>query len=388
MLKTPQHHITYPARTNIAKNTSNQFRTMAESIDDNIDNLHSQVTDIDTTTATDTKKWQDETASFTATSGNLQDIGLATLIRDVGSETRGALYGRSCLFIGDSYTEGLRASSSSRRWSTLLAKAMGWNEYNFASGGSGFSLPGLEGRTFLDQAKYAREQKLEPDVIIVAGGRNDGKADVIGRAQELFDYLHNSWPSAKVVTIPIMWDCTAVTTDALARADEIRSAAYNTGVYVVWDAWTWLYGHPEWAYDLGGGVLDMHPNDNGYLTISRYAQQALLGGQTTITLAKQLLPARNFSQPTTASVLINHGMVHIEGQFNSPSPVYTGWDFTTIPAPARPASDRYVLGYTAYGATPLLIKVSASDGVCLINNIYGSAGKGVGMPDICWPVAQ
>ncbi|QHJ75959.1 MAG: hypothetical protein [Bacteriophage sp.] len=388
MLETPRHHIKYPAGTDLVKNASSQFQAMAESIDNTLDVLPAQVADAVTTAAANTKKWRDEAASFAASSGNLQDNGLATLIRRAGSETRRALYGGSCLFIGDSYTEGLRASSSSQRWSTLLAQSMGWTEYNFASGGSGFSIPGSGGRTFLQQAQYAKSRGVNPDVVIVAGGRNDGSTSVENSAKSLFDACRANWPAAKIIAIPIMWDCRPVTSDALARASEIRSAANVEGATVVWDAWTWLYGHQDLIYDLGGGNLDMHPNNAGYAVIARFVRQVLLGGPSTVSFRRQPLPSRNNSQPTTASVQIVDGMVHIQGQFDSPSSVFSGWDFTTIPAPARPASDRYVLGYTAGGATPLLIKISAPDGVCTINNIYGSAGKGVGLPDVCWPVSQ
>lgn len=388
MPRTSRHAIRYPGGTDLVKYASQQFKAMAESIDDTVDELPAKITDELTTATTNAKKYRDEASQFASNAGNITDQGVATVIRKLGGATRAALYGGSCLFIGDSYTEGFRSTSTAARWSTILSIAMGWTEQNVAAGGSGFTTGGSGGRTFLQQAQYAKSQNMTPDVVIVAGGRNDGASSVRSNALELFSYLSAQWPAARLITVPIMWDCKGVERNALARADDIRSAALDSGVEVIWHAWTWLYGHPEWTFKLADGSLDMHPNDAGYAVIAKYVRQGILGGPTSVTLARQQLPSVNTSVPGTGAVQIVDGIVHIQGQIGSVSNIYNGWNFTRLPPEARPVSNKYVLGYTADGATPILIRLNADNGECVVNNIYGSAGKGVGFPDICYPVGQ
>ncbi len=388
MPTTPRHGIRYPSQNDLVKYASQQFAAMAESIDDNIDKLPAQITDTVTQAATDTKKWRDEAQQFAATSGTLQDNGLAALIRRNRSATRAALYGGSCLFIGDSYTQGFRVTNTANRWTTLVSARLGWQESNYGVGGSGFNGGGDSNRPFLAQAQKAKADGVNPDVIIVAGGRNDGATAIGAKAKAVFDYLRVTWPTARLVTIPVFWgDYRPVGPDEMARANEIRQAASDTGnVQVIWNSWQWMYGHPEWAYNLGGGNLDMHPNDTGYAQMAGHVIEALQGGPTTVSLPVQNLPVQSSSSNVDATVDIVDGMVHIKGRFNGNGNVYAGWAFTTLPGPARPGSTRYVLGWTNTGATPCLIGIG-TDGVCAINNIYGSAGPNVAFVDLTYPMA-
>ena len=152
MPTTPRHHIKYPGANDLVRFASQQFQAMAESIDDNIDQLPAEITDELNTATANAKKWRDEAEGFASSAGNIQDSGVAALIRRAGSDTRGALYGASALFIGDSYTQGLRASSNAARWTTLVCQAFGWSEDNRGVGGSGYSVPLCCGR---DARKWA-----------------------------------------------------------------------------------------------------------------------------------------------------------------------------------------------------------------------------------------
>src|SRR5215218_5209230 len=80
------------------------------------------------------------------------------------------------VFIGDSYTQG------SGKWPELVSKAQGWRQVNLGRGGTGYQarLTGAAARkgcglndcpSFAEMAAVA--VKRRPDVVVVAGGRND-----------------------------------------------------------------------------------------------------------------------------------------------------------------------------------------------------------------------
>lgn len=388
MPTTPRHHIKYPGANDLVRFASQQFQAMAESIDDNIDQLPAEITDELNTATANAKKWRDEAEGFASSAGNIQDSGVAALIRRAGSDTRGALYGASALFIGDSYTQGFRASSNAARWSTLVAQHFGWSEDNRAVGGSGYSIGGKGNKTFLQQLQDAKAANATPDVIIIAGGRNDGGTTITTKAEETFRYAKTNWPTARVVCIPALWgDYRPISVDAQYRADDIKTAALNEGVGMIWDSWQWLYNLTDQIHDLGSGTLDMHPNDKGYATIAKHVIQALLGGPTAISMPRTTLGSYASSLPDTLCVSIDDGMVNIAGNVGSNTNIYAGWPFARLPEQARPAIKRFITAWTAGGGTQALVLIDP-DGTLKVNNIYGATGKGVGITPVSYPVGR
>lgn len=316
--------------------------------------------------------------------GTLPDKTVAGLIRTPGSAVRTALLGGSCLIIGDSYAAGFRATSPEARWSTIVCRKMGWTEYNYAVGGTGYALGGDD--RFIGQARRARTDGVTPDVVIVAGGRNDGGTYIADAAGELFDYLVATWPASRVIAVPCMWgDYRPVDGTVLSRAYEIRDAAADHRVQVVWDSWQWIYGRPEWCYKMPDGSLDMHPNDAGYSVMAGRTVVAINGGPSSLTMAPVAIPGYNGASNSGATVEIIDGMVHIKGRFDAQSDIYAGWPFAHLYGAWCPGSDRYVIGWTNMGATLCLIKLGA-DGQCSVNNIYGTPGPNVAFSDIAYPV--
>lgn len=388
MPQTSRHHIRYPGLNDLTRFAQQQFQAMAESIDDNIDDLPAQITDELNTATTNAKKWRDEAESFASQAGNISDEGVATLIRKNGSATRAALHGSKALFIGDSYTQGLRASAHANRWTTLVCQAFGWSEDNRGVGGSGYSVGGEGNKTFLQQLQAAKADNSTPDIIFISGGRNDGGTTITTKAEETFRYAKTNWPAARVVCIPALWgDYRPISVDAQYRADDIKTAALNEGVGMIWDSWQWLYNLTDQIHDLGSGNLDMHPNDKGYATIAHHVIQALLGGPTAISTPRVQLGSYNNSKSGSMSISIDDGIVTLCGDMGSTGNVYGGWDFAQLPAQARPATTRFANGWTAQGGSMALVKIS-TDGKCTINNLYGAAGTGVGITGISWPVGR
>lgn len=388
MPTTPRHHIKYPGANDLVRFASQQFQAMAESIDDNIDQLPAEITDELNTATANAKKWRDEAEGFASSAGNIQDSGVAALIRRAGSDTRGALYGASALFIGDSYTQGFRASSNAARWTTLVCQAFGWSEDNRGVGGSGYSVGGESNKTFLQQLQAAKADNSAPDIIFISGGRNDGGTTITTKAEETFRYAKTNWPTARVVCIPALWcDYRPISVDAQYRADNIKTAALNEGVGMIWDSWQWLYNLTDQIHDLGSGNLDMHPNDKGYATIAKHVIQALLGGPTAISMPRTTLGSYASSLPDTLCVSIDDGMVNIAGNVGSNTNIYAGWPFARLPEQARPAIKRFITAWTADGGTQALVLIDP-DGTLKVNNIYGATGKGVGITPVSYPVGR
>lgn len=388
MPTTPRHHIKYPGANDLVRFASQQFQAMAESIDDNIDQLPAEITDELNTATANAKKWRDEAEGFASSAGNIQDSGVAALIRRAGSDTRGALYGASALFIGDSYTQGFRASSNAARWTTLVCQAFGWSEDNRGVGGSGYSVGGESNKTFLQQLQAAKADNSAPDIIFISGGRNDGGTTITTKAEETFRYAKTNWPTARVVCIPALWcDYRPISVDAQYRADDIKTAALNEGVGMIWDSWQWLYNLTDQIHDLGSGNLDMHPNDKGYATIAKHVIQALLGGPTAISMPRTTLGSYASSLPDTLCVSIDDGMVNIAGNVGSNTNIYAGWPFARLPEQARPAIKRFITAWTAGGGTQALVLIDP-DGTLKVNNIYGATGKGVGITPVSYPVGR
>lgn len=92
MKETSRYHIKYPAGSDLVRNASAQFEAMAESIDDNIDTLPDVITQkVDTATRTAQQAAADA-QKYSATTQQLQDAAVSTLIGDGASKTQSALY--------------------------------------------------------------------------------------------------------------------------------------------------------------------------------------------------------------------------------------------------------------------------------------------------------
>jgi lysophospholipase L1-like esterase len=115
------------------------------------------------------------------------------------------------VFIGDSYSQG------AEKWPSIVSQDQGWREVNLAQGGTGYSkqLSGEDAKkgcgsnecaNFAEMASVAIQHK--PDVVVVAGGRNDGGADITNQVNETFRRLRQGLPSARIIAVQPMWDAT------------------------------------------------------------------------------------------------------------------------------------------------------------------------------------
>ena len=73
-------------------------------------------------------------------------------------------------FYGDSYTLGIGATSTGRRWSTIICAERGWREFNPSVNGLGFV---RNRRNFGDGDLPSQIIASNPDIVFVALGLND-----------------------------------------------------------------------------------------------------------------------------------------------------------------------------------------------------------------------
>ena len=170
------------------------------------------------------------------------------------------------LFIGDSYVAGAGVSDRQLRWTALASDELGWVEENRAEGGTGyfFAVGDGDSRRPSFQEAAAAVEGVDPDVIVVSGGRNDPADSEAYRTavRGTIDNLQSRFPDARVVVVPPMWDDDAMPQMIADRIAVTTEIATDMGATVL-DVGQPLVGNA----DLIGGD-GTHPNDAGYRAIA------------------------------------------------------------------------------------------------------------------------
>ena len=185
------------------------------------------------------------------------------------------------VFLGDSYTAGTGASAATTRWSATFAAQRGWLELDLARGGTGYlATSGLNGcglptcPSIPDMATWA--VAANPDVVVVAGGRNDLTLMSQNPAAEqtaittTLARLRAGLPSATIILVSPFWDASAPPSSLATIAGWEKAAATTYGAVYVDGAAQWLVGHPEWITS-----DNVHPNDLGHAQLAARLQAAL-----------------------------------------------------------------------------------------------------------------
>lgn len=182
-------------------------------------------------------------------------------------------------FIGDSYTAGAVVGQQAA-WPTLLGAFNGWNVVNYARGGTGY----LKSYAAGGQAACGQDacpnysgivpevSKVRPDVVVVAGGRNDGTKFTPAIAKSItdtFSALRSALPNTKIIALsPIL-----AADDSVSSFPETKPAVKAAveavgGTYV--DLGAPLGGHPELI-----GPDGVHPNVAGQRVLADVTQRLL-----------------------------------------------------------------------------------------------------------------
>jgi lysophospholipase L1-like esterase len=176
-------------------------------------------------------------------------------------------------FYGDSYTLGIGATSTGRRWSTIICAERGWREFNPSVNGLGFV---RNRRNFGDGDLPSQIIASNPDIVFVALGLNDnfGFAEQSDRIRVQistdFEYLRLALPATRFIVVEPFWytddrpDSLSIISGWVKAASEFIGADHVVG------ASHWLEHHPEWMASDG-----LHPNDAGYAQLASRMDAAL-----------------------------------------------------------------------------------------------------------------
>jgi lysophospholipase L1-like esterase len=170
----------------------------------------------------------------------IEFIGYNSLFGGVMTAATDSVYpapvrGPRTIIVGDSFTEGSGVSTSNvNGFVQLFADAMGWDDvWGSGVGATGYlAAPG--GKLTFRQRVAADVYAYSPDVVIIAGGRNDtaSTAAAVGaEAELLFADIRSNLPSALLIVTSPFWQAGPQTHDAglIAMRDAIRTAATNNG---------------------------------------------------------------------------------------------------------------------------------------------------------------
>jgi lysophospholipase L1-like esterase len=172
---------------------------------------------------------------------------------------------KTAVFIGDSYSEGQGAGAASKRFTTLTAQSMGWTEINMASGGTGYLAEcWVNGKLHPNYLAVLKSITIQPDIVIVSGGRNDQwNTKTSAAIPVFFSTLRAKFPNAQLIVTSPLWDARR---QPPAKMNLIKSAvrvsaSANGATYI--DLHEPLTGHYEYL------TKDwVHPNARGHAAIA------------------------------------------------------------------------------------------------------------------------
>jgi len=137
------------------------------------------------------------------------------------------------LFLGDSYSVGTGAGKKGLGFTTLTANAMNWREVNMAQGGTGYAAQyRIKGQLHISYLAVLETINLQPDIVIVSGGRNDQwNKKTISAISAFFVALHATFPNAQLIATSPIWDAQLRPPAKMARLKvAVKSAAEANGV--------------------------------------------------------------------------------------------------------------------------------------------------------------
>lgn len=183
-------------------------------------------------------------------------------------------------FYGDSYTRGTGASSSEKRWSTIVSTARGWQEINRSENGLGFvnrrssMLGGLD-----DIPALVIDD--QPDIVFVTMGLNDAFSydHAADRIRATIDSdlqrLREGLPAARIVVVEPFWYTAERPASVDVIAGWVEDAADRIGADHVEGASHWLDGHHADSPDSWMAGDGLHPDDTGYAVMAERMDAAL-----------------------------------------------------------------------------------------------------------------
>lgn len=108
------------------------------------------------------------------------------------------------VFLGDEFT----VTSQGTSWVDTVAAKMGWDGRNLAVAGMGYRVapatcPTKPCTAF--EGQIGRIAKLNPSVVVIAGGNADGDYDISPLVTSFYSKLKGSLPKARIIAVSPLW---------------------------------------------------------------------------------------------------------------------------------------------------------------------------------------
>lgn len=105
---------------------------------------------------------------------------------------------KTVVCIGDSYLEGYTPDGAIAGWGDRLASLSGWTVHKYYKGGAGFTntVDNINFTSLLNSAKNGVPDANKIDLVIVAGGYNEGSGIVHNNVKNWVDTARNYFPNA------------------------------------------------------------------------------------------------------------------------------------------------------------------------------------------------
>ena len=174
------------------------------------------------------------------------------------------------VFLGDSYTQGGDV------WTSLVSAKQGWREVNLGRGGTGYVATSSQQGCGLNYCPKYDEMipeavKAKPDVVVVAGGRNDGSADAKA-IRTFYQDLRTQLPNAKIYAISPLWASGETPAFIVAQGQDVKASVEAVGGTFL-DVGQPFKGRPDLISSDA-----VHPNEAGYKVLGEDVLRLLGSG--------------------------------------------------------------------------------------------------------------
>lgn len=312
---------------------------------------------------------------FGLTSQNIAKVYRGGVCRNY----EGTIFG----FIGDSITQGYRATSSAKRWSTLVSRIFGATEKNVAVGGTGFTTSPTANR-FDGQADnlITTVGKNAPvSIVFISGGVNDLSLDADTGTSVLeatVSKVRNAFPVARIiVTIGLsgtmekgLHSSNKAMRERLPYYAKLCQKAASLGCEVM-AGYYMTSVNPAYSSDDG-----LHPNDAGYALIAEFMASEVAGTHIPYDTQLKTISKTDVweNADSNTEVSIDYTTVRIAGTLNHTITENEHGDYLlTFPLGSILPSNR--IPTTTYALTP------SGRGTSYINPIMGFVSLGLHAED-------
>ena len=291
--------------------------------------------------------------------------------------------GYSAIWIGDSYVQANSLNSPTTRFSRQVCDALGLTEYNFALGGTGFTVDRSDvsgDNTFKGQLESAVADtsidKSKVKYVFVAGGRNDAPENTAPKGSQLynairpiFTLVRDNYPNAKLVFIPMLFDCTPMLPvqthlyGFLMFQFKTLMSDLRMQAQVIENAFMWLNGR----YKLIFNKDKIHPNQNGHNLMASMILGNLHGRMMcpAIDVNLSLNSALNLDAASFMRLFVDgNGMIWLHGKVKTTSGLTWG---------AKIVDNSYPVAYDE-GGTDVLINTRTMNQIPLTGD-FNSSGR-------------